>query len=155
MTDRNRPLLSGLRDEFGSLAGEVAESLKLRLELAQLELAEDYRSGKRLALVLLAAVVMFLTSLPLLVVSLAEVLDGVGQVGRAGWLLVFATGLILVSTGASVLAWRRFRRGMAGLQETIEELREDLLWLQEWTAAGQPRPEDPFMKGDGNKTKSP
>ncbi len=138
MTDRHRPMLSGLRDELGSLAGELAESMKLRLELAQLEVADDYRSGKRLAVVLLAALVMLLTSLPLLAVSLAEVLDGFGQVSRAGWLLIFALLLILIAGSGSIVAWRRFRRGMVGLQETFEELREDLLWLREWTATAQP-----------------
>ncbi len=140
MSDRNRPVLSGLREELDSLAGDLAESVKLRLELAQLELAEDYRSGKRLVILLLIALVMVLTSLPLLAVSLAEVLDGVAQLSRAGWLVVFALGLILVAISGSAAAWRRFRRGMVGLQETIEELREDLHWLREWTSAAEPDP---------------
>jgi hypothetical protein len=29
------------------------------------------------------------------------------------------------------LAWRRFRRNFIGLRETLEELREDVLWLKE------------------------
>ena len=89
MSDSKRPLLSSLRDELGSLAGDVAESLKLRLELAQLELADDYRSGKRLAIVLLIALVVVLTSLPLLLVSLADALHGVAQISRAAgcWFL--------------------------------------------------------------------
>ncbi len=138
MTDHNRPVLSGLRDELGALAGEVAESLRLRIELAQLELAEDYRAAKRLAVVLLTALVMLLTSLPLLAVALADVLDGVGGLSRAGWLLIFAMGLVLVAGSGSLVAWRRFRRGMVGLQETIEELREDLLWLREWGEGAAP-----------------
>ncbi len=143
MTDRKRPLLSGLRDELGSVAGDVAESLKLRLELAQLELADDYRSGKRLAIVVLAALVLLLTSLPLFVVSLADALDGFGQISRAGWLVIFAALLILTAASGAFFAWRRFRRNLVGLQETIEELREDLLWLREWTSTGQGSPETP------------
>ncbi|MDZ7620783.1 MAG: phage holin family protein, partial [Patescibacteria group bacterium] len=107
MNDRKRPLLSGLRDELGSVAGDVAESLKLRLELAQLELADDYRSGKRLAIVLLIALVLLLTSLPLFVVSLADVLDGVGRISHAGWLLIFAALLILTAAFGAFVAWRR------------------------------------------------
>ena len=143
MTDRKRPLLSGLRDELGSVAGDVAESLKLRLELAQLELADDYRSGKRLAIVLLVALVLLLTSLPLFVVSLADVLDGFGQISRAGWLVIFAALLILTAASSVFFAWRRFRRNLVGLQETIEELREDLLWLRDWTGADQGSPQTP------------
>lgn len=137
MNERPRPLLSGLRGELGSLAGEVAESVKLRLELARLELIEDYHSARRLAVVLAAALIMLLTSLPLLAVALAEALDGVGPLSRAGWLVVFALGLMFIATSGGLFAWRRFRRGMVGLQETLEELREDLLWLREWTAAAQ------------------
>jgi len=29
-------------------------------------------------------------------------------------------------------AWRRFRRQRVMLRETLEELREDLVWLEEW-----------------------
>ncbi len=151
MNERPRPLLSGLRGELGSLAGEVAESVKLRLELAQLELMEDYHSARRLALVLAAALVMLLTSLPLLVVALAEALDGAGQLSRAGWLVIFALGLILIATAGGLFAWRRFRCGMVGLQETVEELREDILWLREWTAAPPPNPDSDHDGPDGSE----
>lgn len=143
MTERKRPLLSGLRDELGSLAADVAESLKLRLELAQLELADDYRSGKRLSIVLLVALVLLLTSLPLFVASLADVLDGFGQISRAGWLLIFAAVLVLLAASGAFFAWRCFRRNLVAFQETIEELREDLLWLREWTSTDQSSPQTP------------
>jgi hypothetical protein len=36
----------------------------------------------------------------------------------------------------------RFRRRFVGLQETLEELREDLLWLRETGGLKQEEPED-------------
>ena len=100
-------------------------------ELARLELQNDLRSARQLAIAWLAAVLMVVTSLPLLVVCLADVLDGCGQIGRAGWLLIFAGGLLTAALGGGFLAWRRFRHRFVGLQETLEELREDLVWLRE------------------------
>ncbi len=73
---------------------------------------------------------MLLAVLPLAVVSLSDVLDGVGHIARAGWLAIFAGGLLIVALAGGYLAWRRFRRRFTGLQETLEEIREDLLWLR-------------------------
>ena len=41
-------------------------------------------------------------------------------------------GLLVAAALVAWLAWRRFRRRFVGLEETLEELREDLVWLQEW-----------------------
>ncbi len=49
----------------------------------------------------------------------------------AGWLLIFGAGLLLSAVASALLAWRRFCRRLVGLQETLEELREDLIWLRE------------------------
>ena len=76
---------------------------------------------------------MVLTSLPLVFVCLADVLDGCLHIPRYGWLLIFIAALLLAAVAGSLLAWRRFRRRFVGLQETLEELREDLLWLREKT----------------------
>jgi hypothetical protein len=132
MTDpTERPLLADIRSELGALGGELRGMASERWELARLELQADLRSFKRLAIAWLAAALMVLTSLPLLAVCLAEAMDGCGQIARGGWLLIFAGGLLLLALGGGYLAWRRFRRRFVGLQETLEELREDLVWLRE------------------------
>jgi len=132
MTDpTQRPLLADLRTELGALGGELREMASQRWELARLELQADLLSAKRLAIAWLAAAVMALTALPLLAVCLAEALDGWGHIARGSWLLIFAGGMLIVALGGGHLAWRRFRRRFVGLQETLEELREDLVWLQE------------------------
>ena len=56
---------------------------------------------------------------------------GTGDVTRGGWLLIFAGGLLIFAVAGGYLAWRHFCRRFVGLQETLEELHEDLVWLGE------------------------
>jgi hypothetical protein len=117
----DRPLLADLREDFAALGGELRELAAARWELARLELAADWRAAKRLAIGWLTAAVAALVSLPLLAVSLADGLGDRGNIGRGGWLLIFAGGLLLLSAASGYLAWRRFRQKVVGLQETLEE----------------------------------
>lgn len=126
-----RPLLADIRAELGAFSGELREMAAARWELARLELAADLLSAKRLILIWGAAAVMALTALPLLAVGLAEALDGCGNVARGQWLLIIAGGLLILAFDGSHFAWRRFRRRFVGLRETLEELREDMIWLKE------------------------
>ena len=127
----SRPLLADIHRELDSLVAEFREMAAARWELARLELEADVRSVKRLLVVCLVAAVMAITALPILVVCLAELLDGYGGIVRAGWLLIFAAGLLFAAAVVVPFAVYRFRRRFVGLQETREELREDLLWLRE------------------------
>ena len=85
----------------------------------------------------------------MLAVCLADVLQGYGQVARAGWLLIFGAGLLLAAVVMVLLAWRRFRCRFVGLQETLEELREDLIWLREAGGKTDAKPE--ATAGDARK----
>lgn len=127
----NRPLLADIRRELDALVGEFREMAAARWNLARLELQADVHSVKRLLIVCLVAAIMAITALPLLVVCLADLLDGYGGIFRSGWLLIFAAGLLLIAAVVVPFAVYRFRRRFVGLQETLEELREDLLWLRE------------------------
>jgi hypothetical protein len=126
-----KPLLADLRAELGALRDELREMASARWELARLELQSDLRSAKRLAICWLAAGVLALGAMPLALVALADVLNGYGRIARVGWLLIIAGGLLALAAGSGYLAWRRFRRKFLGLRETLEELREDGLWLRE------------------------
>jgi uncharacterized membrane protein YqjE len=126
-----RPLFADVRRECGALGVELREMLSARWELARLELAADLRSAQQLLVAWLAAIVLAIAALPVLVVCLAGVLDGRAGIPRTGWLLIFGGGLLLLAVAGGYLAWRRFRRRFIGLRETLEELREDVLWLQE------------------------
>ena len=127
----NRPLLADFRDELAALGGELREMAAARWELVRIELEADRQALRGLVLTWLAALLMVLTALPVLVVCLAEMLDGWINVPRSVWLLGFGLGLMAFALLGGYLAWRRFRRRMVGLRETLEELREDLVWLRE------------------------
>ncbi|MFH1923799.1 MAG: phage holin family protein, partial [Planctomycetota bacterium] len=75
-----------------------------------------------------------LTGLPVLVVWAALLLP---EAMRAGCLLLVGLVLVVGAILAGWLAWRRFRREFVGLEETLEELREDLVWLREWAGKSE------------------
>ena len=85
-----------------------------------------------LGLVILAVVaaVMALAGLSVVLVGIVHLLP---EAWHAGALLTLGLVLLL---GAVVLAWwarGRFWRSFVGLEETLEEFREDLVWFREWT----------------------
>ena len=133
MSESQRPLLADLKTEIQSLTGQLSESVQLRMQLARLEIQSDLASTRRLALTLIGCGVMALTGLPLLAACLAVVLGGYCGLPVWAWLAIFSVGLLGMAAVGSYLAWRRFRRRFIGLEQTLEELREDLTWLQEWT----------------------
>ena len=113
MSQSDRPLLADLREELHTLSGELREMLRLRWELFRLEATADLKNARRLLIVGAVAGVLILTSLPLFAVAAADVLAGVWQIARWGWLLIFAGAMLLFAVLAAYLAWRRFRRRMA------------------------------------------
>lgn len=140
---RDKPLGAELAETLAALRAEVAEMLDLRWRLLRLEIEADLGRAKRLAVALLVAAVMAMAVLPLWLTALAEWLDGRWGISRAGWSAVFG-GLLAVSAGAvAVVAWRRFRRRWAAMSQTLEELREDAVWLGEWFArSAESSPDD-------------
>jgi hypothetical protein len=132
MSQPDRPLLADLKASLRSLISELREMLRLRWELLRLETISDLKNTRRLLIVWAISGVLILTALPLCAVALADVLAGVWHLERWAWLLIFAGSLLFVALSAAYLAWRRFRRRFLGLQETLEELNEDRVWLNEW-----------------------
>lgn len=133
MSGSDWPVLGALRAELGRLSLDVQEMFALRWQLASLELHAALGHLKALAVALIIAAVMGLTALPLGAVYLAEILDGRLGLSRHAWLLLLAMGLLSLALLIGALAWRTFRRRFVGLQETLEEMREDLVWLRDWT----------------------
>jgi uncharacterized membrane protein YqjE len=127
------PALAELRAELARFGGDVQEMLALRWQLASLELRAAVNQLRSLAIALTIAAMMGLTSLPLVAVYLAEVLDGQWGVSRQAWLLFLALGLLSCALLIGLSAYRVFRRRFVGLEESWEELQEDLVWLREWT----------------------
>ncbi len=135
MAEKEPPLFGEIHDDLKSLAAELGEMAAARWELARLELLSQRDQASRLAVVCLLAAVMALTALPLLVWCLADALSGWHHISRAAWLIGISLGLLLLAAVSGFGAVRRFRRQASGLQETLEELHEDVLWLCEWTGS--------------------
>jgi len=133
MSRRERPLLDDVKNEIGAMGSDLRESLLLRWQLARTEAEADLRSIKQLAVVLAIAIVMALSAVPILLVCLARLLDGWLGVPNTAWLAIFGLGLLIGGATAGHFGWHRFRNRFIGLQQTLEELREDIVWLQEWT----------------------
>ena len=127
------PLWADIRQQVGRLGADLREMLNLRWQLALLELRADLESTRRVAIALSLAAVVALTALPLLAAAGAEALNQCLGVSRGGWLLIFGVTLLCGAFLSGWLAWRRFRSRLVGLQETLEELHEDLTWLRQLT----------------------
>jgi uncharacterized membrane protein YqjE len=124
-------MLADLKAELRGLTADVSEMLQSHWELARLEIQADLARLKRLAFVWGAAAVMALTSLPLLATCVAETLDGWQGVARPCWLLILGLSLLCTAVIGGYGAWFWFRRRFVGLKQTLEELREDLVWVKE------------------------
>jgi uncharacterized membrane protein YqjE len=131
MSSPDRTMLADLKAELRGLTADVSEMLQSHWELARLEIQSDIAHLKRLAFVWGAAAVMALTSLPLLATCVAEALDGRLGVARRGWLLIFGLSLLCTAVIGGYGAWFWFRRRFVGLKQTLDELREDLVWMKE------------------------
>lgn len=141
MAEPERPLLEDLRGQLERLGADLREMVRLRWQLARLEIDAAAGAARRLAIVLAVAGALALTALPLLAVALAEVLDGQLGISRIAWLAIFASVLLVAGAVTGWLAWRHFRRRLVGLEETLEELREDAVWLREWVRGPEEKDE--------------
>ena len=132
MTEHKRSMLADLKDEIGSLGADLKELGRLRWELASLELRQAAAAVRRLAIGALVVGTMVLSALPILAVAVAQSLHEWLGISSTGWLLILGLGLLSGATAVGWIAWRRFRRRFTGMEQTLEELREDLVWLEQW-----------------------
>ena len=137
MADPDRPLFADVKQEVARLTADLGEMAGLRWQLALLELRAALRSVKRLAVLMVVAVVTGLTALPVLVVYAAGLLKQRLGISQAGWLLIFGLGLLTLAILVGWLGWRRFRRDFTGMEQTLDEFREDMVWLQEWAGRSE------------------
>jgi uncharacterized membrane protein YqjE len=132
MPQPERSPVDAVREEALRLGADLREMALARWQLARLEVEAATAAVQRLAVVLAVAATLTLTALPLAAFCLAETLDQRLGIPRVGWLLIFAAILLIAGLLTGWLGWRRFRRQFTGLQETLEELQEDGVWLREW-----------------------
>jgi hypothetical protein len=131
-------LLGPLLAELAGLRDEVRGAAEARWRLARLEIGAALVDIRRLAVAIVVAALLALISLPVLLVAVAELLDGRLGIDRAGWLLIEFGGLVIAAAAIGWLAWRRFRSQFVGLEETLEVLREDLVLAERITGKERP-----------------
>jgi uncharacterized membrane protein YqjE len=132
MSHPNEPLFEPLREGLRRLGVDLYDLARTRWQLARLESVDAIRSLRGLAVVLAIVAVLVLTALPVLVVALADALHHTLGIARWGWLCLFGGGLLMTGATVGWAKYRRFRQEFVGLEETLEELREDVAWLREW-----------------------
>jgi hypothetical protein len=114
-----------------SLRGDLLEMLALRTDLARLEMAQASRKGRTLAIALALGGVLLLLGLGPWIIVVGELLAQWLDVRRKAMLLIVGGVLLLAAMlllGVAYAAWRRF----SFFEDSLAELREDMLWLQEW-----------------------
>jgi len=133
VTEPERPVLDQLKEEVAGLGAELRQMAALRWQLARLELDADLRQLRRLAISLAAAAGLAMGAFALVSVAAAELLQAWLGGSRAVWLAALAAGLCVGAGFTGWAAWQTFRRRFLGLRETLEELREDAVWIGEWS----------------------
>ncbi len=112
--------------------GNVVEMATLRWQLAQLELQSDLAAAKRFSVLSGTGCVAAISALPVLTVVLAGQLDA-RLASDFPWVTLSAgCGLLAGGVLAAWWGWRRFRGEFLGLRESLDECREDLIWLREF-----------------------
>ncbi len=141
MTDRPIPAAddsdSSWKQRVQPLATELSRMLELRRKLATLEFTHDYQLLRRNVIGGGIGVVMAMTGLPLLLQAAARQMGSVTSLSVTAWTLLFGTVLLALGTLLLGLAFRKTRSGFCGLQGTLAELNEDLIWLREWAQADE------------------
>lgn len=134
MTDR-LPNEDSWRERARHLTREAMQMVELRRQLAELEVRHGIQCLRRVSILVGVGAVLALVGLPVFVICLAY---GLEQWTRLTFIpAALLLGSLLVIPGVLLIgfALRGFRRGFHGLQHSLAELREDLIWLKEW--AGQ------------------
>lgn len=118
--------------ESNKSVSDVIEMATLRWQLAELEVRSDVAAARRFGFIGGTGIVAAITSLPILTMVLAGQLDTY-LAQRFPWVTLSAGCMLLIGgLLASWLGWRRFRGEFLGLRESLDECREDFIWLREW-----------------------
>jgi len=104
-----------------------------------LELGAAVTDIRRLVVAIVVAALLLLISVPVLIVAGADLLAGLFDIDRTGWLLIEFATLVVAAAATAWLGWRGFQSRFVGLEETLEVLREDVAWAERrWGKAESP-----------------
>jgi uncharacterized membrane protein YqjE len=135
MSNAERPPAAGWKQRLQPLAAELSRMLALRRELAALEVAHDRQLLQQGGIVGGIGALLAVLGATQLVQSLAGYLASVTVLSTTAWSLIF--GLLFLVPGGLLIyrVYCKIRSRFCGLQGTLAELQEDLVWLREWTGS--------------------
>ena len=139
---------SRIGEDVDGLLEDAREFADARYQLAQLEVQQSVGAIKRVVIGSAAAGVMALVALPTMLVLLAELLATWTTWEPEIWLAILGCGLLVSAAAVFVMSRRRFQREFVGLQDTLAELKEDVVWLRELAGGSQKAEEDTEMTND-------
>jgi uncharacterized membrane protein YqjE len=127
---RTRSEQPGVANSVSELTHNAIELAELQAKLFSLDVKEtSQNTGISIGLVI-CSVCILLGSVPVLLIALAlalhELLDWSPAVSYA----VAALIGILISVGIAAAAWTQFRRGIATMKRSREELSRNIAWLK-------------------------
>ena len=128
----DEPLFSPLKRQMAGISAEAKAMLAARAELLGLELSAARSSVVRLVVAVLLGCLILLVALPMATVAFSQQLARWFSLDPLAVLWVFTLMMFVGGTGLIYGSWRRFRREFHGVEDSIAELREDLMWMQEW-----------------------
>ena len=123
---------SSVRKDLRQTMSDISAMLNARRRLAELEIRHDIAASRQLLIVGGVAIVLVLVGLPVAVVAITLQLEELYSDSLHWPMLLVATFFILIGSVVLWSSWVRFRRDFLGLQESMAELREDLIWLRDW-----------------------
>ncbi len=136
MTQKTHDRPGKVSSEF---VNEIVQMINARRELAELELTSDIESARGLATGGGIGAVLALTGLPVLAVLGANYAATCSNGDANLWMLGVGLSCLIIGGLTGLFSWLRFRKNLVGFRATLEELREDVTWLQEWTGTPDDR----------------
>ncbi|MEQ8785911.1 MAG: phage holin family protein [Pirellulaceae bacterium] len=129
--------VAGLADDLRGAWTEASQMVSLRRALAESELRSDLAAARGFAIVAGTCLVLAIAGVAVLAVAGAGYADH--RYGFDFPWFTLATGAVLLGGGLLVglLSWLRFRRNLLLFEQSRHELKEDLLWLEEWLGRTQ------------------
>ena len=122
------------------IAGELAQAIQLRRDLAELEIRHDRALLKRFSLVGGIAAALVLCGVPLLLTAAAWELAQVTELGFAGWLILFACGARRARhRGAWCWESASCEASFADCRTRWRNSGKIWLWVREWAKPGPGR----------------
>ena len=149
-----KTMFEKLRENLDALGRDVRESVVLRCRLAMIELKANLTKLGILAVLFALALVGFMTGVAVLAVWIAELLDECAPLYAKLWTMIVGLTALVVSLVVGWCAWRYLRRRWVGLEQTLEELREDIAWFKEW-AGKEPTGKEPADKKSASPASEP